>query len=78
MNFQAHESAIKCLAIDPHEEIFATGSADGDIKVSILEMNWEDIMKYIFYVRFRFGVWPFTLYYIRIQVSISIVVSLNI
>lgn len=30
---QAHESAIKCLAIDPHEEHFVTGSADGDIRV---------------------------------------------
>lgn len=35
-NFQAHESAIKCLAIDPHEEHFVTGSADGDIKVSLI------------------------------------------
>lgn len=34
--FQAHESAIKCLAIDPHEEHFVTGSADGDIRVSSL------------------------------------------
>lgn len=32
--FQAHENAIKCIAIDPHEEHFVTGSADGDIKVS--------------------------------------------
>ncbi|GBM34380.1 DmX-like protein 2 [Araneus ventricosus] len=31
--FQAHESPIKCLALDPAEEFFATGSADGDIKV---------------------------------------------
>lgn len=31
--FQAHESSVKCVAIDPHEEYFATGSADGDIKV---------------------------------------------
>ncbi|XP_022913173.2 dmX-like protein 2 isoform X2 [Onthophagus taurus] len=31
--FQAHETAVKCLAIDPHEEFFATGSADGDIKI---------------------------------------------
>lgn len=31
--FQAHESPIKCLAIDPGEEFFVTGSADGDIKV---------------------------------------------
>ncbi|KAG8181368.1 hypothetical protein JTE90_008839 [Oedothorax gibbosus] len=31
--FQAHDSPIKCLALDPAEEFFATGSADGDIKV---------------------------------------------
>ena len=31
--FQAHESAIKCMSMDPSEEFFATGSADGDIKV---------------------------------------------
>lgn len=31
--FTAHENAVKCIAIDPHEEYFATGSADGDIKV---------------------------------------------
>lgn len=33
--FQAHENAVKCVAIDPHEEYFATGSADGDIKVGL-------------------------------------------
>ena len=37
--FQAHESAIKCLAIDPHEEHFVTGSADGDIRVSFTFIN---------------------------------------
>ncbi|XP_018017231.1 dmX-like protein 2 isoform X2 [Hyalella azteca] len=31
--FQAHESAIKCLALDPSEEFFVSGAADGDIKV---------------------------------------------
>ncbi|BES94787.1 Dmx-like 1 [Nesidiocoris tenuis] len=31
--FTAHESPIKCLAADPAEEFFATGAADGDIKV---------------------------------------------
>lgn len=31
--FQAHESAIKCLALDPHEEFFVSGAGDGDIKV---------------------------------------------
>ncbi|XP_066993059.2 dmX-like protein 2 isoform X2 [Anabrus simplex] len=37
--FQAHESPIKCLAIDPGEEFFVTGSADGDIKVWALSMH---------------------------------------
>ncbi|RWS14486.1 dmX-like protein 2, partial [Dinothrombium tinctorium] len=32
-NFQAHESAIKCMTLDPGEDFFVTGSADGDIKV---------------------------------------------
>ncbi|XP_054286224.1 dmX-like protein 2 isoform X3 [Macrosteles quadrilineatus] len=31
--FVAHESPVKCLAIDPAEEFFVTGAADGDIKV---------------------------------------------
>jgi len=31
--FQAHESAVKSICIDPHEEILVTGSADGDIKI---------------------------------------------
>ncbi|XP_022241502.1 dmX-like protein 2 isoform X2 [Limulus polyphemus] len=31
--FQAHDSPIKCLALDPGEEFFVTGSADGDMKV---------------------------------------------
>jgi WD40 repeat protein len=40
--FQAHESAVKCMALDPGEEYFVTGSADGDIKV------FEFIIKYLF------------------------------
>ncbi|XP_064475038.1 dmX-like protein 2 [Ornithodoros turicata] len=31
--FQAHDTAIKCLTLDPKEEYYITGSADGDIKV---------------------------------------------
>ncbi|XP_076053753.1 rabconnectin-3 alpha isoform X2 [Oratosquilla oratoria] len=31
--FQAHDGAIKCTVLDPSEEFFCTGSADGDIKV---------------------------------------------
>jgi len=31
--FQAHQSAIKCISFDPTEDSFATGSADGEVKV---------------------------------------------
>lgn len=33
--FQAHESAVKCLAVDYQEEYYVTGSAEGDIKVPL-------------------------------------------
>ena len=38
---QAHDSsaAVKCMALDPNEEYFVTGSADGDIKVSIFHQQ---------------------------------------
>lgn len=44
---QAHESSVKCLAIDPHEEIFVTGSADGDIKIWSLTNSYRPIHSYI-------------------------------
>ncbi len=31
--FHAHDATVKCLALDPMEQFFVTGSADGDIKV---------------------------------------------
>lgn len=54
---QLHDSPIRCLALDPHEEFFVTGAADGDIKVPIdfliepsyskkvyvdIDLFWED------------------------------------
>ena len=33
--FRAHEQAVKCIAIDPNEEFFVTGSISGDIKVEL-------------------------------------------
>lgn len=36
VKWQAHETAIKCMALEPGEAYFATGSADGDLKVRIL------------------------------------------
>ncbi|KAL3867333.1 hypothetical protein ACJMK2_044544 [Sinanodonta woodiana] len=37
--FQAHESPIRCLAIDQEEEYFVTGSAEGDIKIWGLDVH---------------------------------------
>ena len=34
--FQAHDSAIRCMTLDPTEEFFITGSAEGDIKVCVI------------------------------------------
>lgn len=36
LTFKAHDGPIKCIALDPHEELFVTGSADGDIKVKLI------------------------------------------
>lgn len=45
--FQAHDSAIKALALDPCEEYFTTGSAEGNIKVS-----WQQRLEFLQYVVF--------------------------
>nr|XP_022328939.1 dmX-like protein 2 isoform X8 [Crassostrea virginica] len=37
--FQAHDVPIRCLAMDPEEEYFVTGSAEGDIKVWGLDVH---------------------------------------
>ena len=34
-SFKAHDHPVKCLALDPNEDFFVTGSVDGDIKVNI-------------------------------------------
>lgn len=34
--FQSHDSPVKAIAIDPTEEYFVTGSAEGNIKVIIV------------------------------------------
>ena len=31
--FKAHDHPIKCIAIDPSEDLVVTGAVDGDIKV---------------------------------------------
>lgn len=33
--FQAHDSAIKALALDAYEDFFVTGSAEGNMKVTL-------------------------------------------
>lgn len=57
--FQAHESAVKCLALDPGEEFFVSGSADGDIKVEskfVLDLDVLNLT-FTFYPMQRFGAW---------------------
>jgi WD40 repeat protein len=34
--FQAHDSAVKALALDTSEDFFVTGSAEGNMKVIFL------------------------------------------
>ena len=34
--FQAHEAAVRCIAIDTEEDYFVTGSSEGDVKVSYI------------------------------------------
>lgn len=76
--FQAHENAIKCLAIDPHEEHFVTGSADGDIRVSTIAFSIDPtinvgcirlICASIYFC--RYGVCRFTHHCIRSLVSMQ-------
>lgn len=31
--YLGHDSCLKCMTIDPHEQFYCTGAADGDIKV---------------------------------------------
>lgn len=61
---KAHDSAIKCMAMDPHEELFVTGSAEGDIKVN--KLNFIDFIKKI---NSRFGVFHITHSFIRSQAN---------
>jgi WD40 repeat protein len=37
--FQGHDVAIRCMSLDPAEEFFVSGSADGDIKVWALNIH---------------------------------------
>lgn len=32
--YLGHDSCLKCMTIDPHEQFYCTGAADGDIKVN--------------------------------------------
>ena len=51
--FKAHDHPIKCLAIDPNEEFFVTGSVDGDIKVKISVINIVDFFVKLKYCDFK-------------------------
>lgn len=36
--YLGHDSCLKCMTIDPHEQFYCTGAADGDIKVKVLHI----------------------------------------
>lgn len=39
--FQAHDSAVKALTLDPYEDFFITGSAEGNMKVTLDHFNGQ-------------------------------------
>lgn len=53
--FQAHESAVKALALDPSEDYFVTGSAEGNMKVRLDKgaglcrrvFGWSSALSYV-------------------------------
>ena len=52
---------MKCLAIDPSEEFFVTGSVDGDIKVNII-IFFREIELFLYFTKFLFQVWSLSNY----------------
>lgn len=49
--FIAHNSAVKCISFNPIEDCFATGSADGEIKVSLYTGQTTNITLMSYLVR---------------------------
>lgn len=59
--YLGHDSCLKCMTIDPHEQFYCTGAADGDIKVSCVYSVCYHInirtVTLIKHVVFRFGIY---------------------
>ena len=56
--FTAHDSDVKCIAVDESEEFFVTGSIDGDIKVGnvclfVIQLRLSSKSHFVFLQRFR-------------------------
>lgn len=54
--YLGHDSCLKCMTIDPHEQFYCTGAADGDIKVNIAHIFFI-IQHIIMSLFFRFGIY---------------------
>lgn len=54
--YLGHDSCLKCMTIDPHEQFYCTGAADGDIKVSIVHILFYYKAHYFISLFFRFGI----------------------
>lgn len=74
--FIVHDSSVRCMALDPCEEFFVTGSAEGDIKVHNVSLTISCLaMFHVLHVH------PFCIkhvimvylcaryYYVRVQIS---------
>jgi len=62
--YLGHDSCLKCMTIDPHEQFYCTGAADGDIKVNLRALHSRchrgenNIFNPAVIFLFRFGIYP--------------------
>lgn len=47
--FQAHDSAVKALTLDPYEDFFITGSAEGNMKVTLHHFYGQTMFRLILF-----------------------------
>jgi len=55
--YLGHDSCLKCMTIDPHEQFYCTGAADGDIKVNTIAPLHIVIVVNTFFQPSVFQIW---------------------
>lgn len=68
--YLGHDSCLKCMTIDPHEQFYCTGAADGDIKVCIIEYRTilpcpsvKQLFKFKYYIDLEFVYTPVNVHF---------------